>query len=575
MRVWQFAIAGLPSLARLFVPAVSLPSSISLSLARPRFAFLVPLVLFLALALYQIELPGPNYDEAVEAKPAVQLLAGQPVEAHRQAVVALLGRRLPLMIVDYVGALNVYALLAYFKLGGISVASMRLWPITVGAIILWLCYRLGARAGGRRAGLLAAILLAVQPSFVFFARQGIYVTNTTIALSLGILLALAQLVRTGRLRWWLLAAFMAGLGLWAKFIMLWPLAATAALAPLAWWGRSALGIQPAAGFGPRALLRPRPLLGTLAAFLLGLAPLIVFNLKTGATVRTFAGAFGQSYYGLSNKNYPGNLLERWRQLGDFLAGDHFWYLGGNFSDILARPLWLAGLLVLLAGLVWSRRHPAGRSLILRGLCIYAFTALLLLQSPLTPTALWYTHLAIFSPYLALGIALAAESLLVHLPKRRASAAALIFAGLVLASSLRADLHYHRALAASGGYADHSDAAYRLAGFLSEQGIHQPYALDWGFDAPLILISRGQVNPIEIFGYERVDAPPDGFTDLLRPLLAPDAVFLVHAPDRTNFPGRREALLQVAAELGLHPTTLAVISERSGAPHTEVWQMAAD
>jgi hypothetical protein len=541
-----------------------------------RLAFLAPLVLYLALALYQIELPGPNYDEAVEAKPAVQLLAGQPVEAHRDAVVTLLGRRLPLMIVDYVGALNVYALLASFKLGGISVASMRLWSITVAAVILWLSYRVGMRAGGRRAGLLAALLLAVHPSFVFFARQGIYVTNTTIALSLGILLAAAHLALTGWLRWWLLAAFLAGLGLWAKFIMLWPLVATAVLAAVAWWGRSALGLQAAAGCGPRALLRPRPLLGALAAFFLGLAPLIVFNLKTGATIRTFTGAIGQSYYGLSNKNYLDNLLRRWQQVGDFLAGDHFWYLGGNFADTLAQPLWLAGLLILLAGLAWGWRTPARRSLILRGLWIYAFTALLLLQSPLTPTALWYTHLAIFSPYLALGSALAAESLLVRLRKPWGTAAVLIFAGLVAFSSLRADLGYHRALAASGGYADHSDASYRLAAFLSEQGIGQPYALDWGFDAPLILISRGQVNPVEIFGYERVDAPPEGFADLLRPLIQDaNTVFLVHAPDRTNFPGRREALLQLADEIGLHPETLAVISERSGAPHTEVWRLTAD
>ena len=46
--------------------------------------------------------------------------------------------------------------------------------------------------------------------------RGIYVTNTTIALSLGILLALRQLGRTGRLRWWWLPALLAGVGLWAK-----------------------------------------------------------------------------------------------------------------------------------------------------------------------------------------------------------------------------------------------------------------------------------------------------------------------------------------------------------------------
>lgn len=479
-----------------------------------------------------------------------------------------LSLRLPLMIVDYVGALNTYALLAYFKLGGISVPTMRLWPITVGAVILWLTYRLGARAAGERAGLLAALLLAVQPSHIFFTRQGIYVTNTTIAFSLGILLALAQLARTGQRQWWWLAAFLAGLGLWAKFIMLWPLVATAALAPIAWALRRPLEIKIADDFHPRDLLRPAALVGALAAFLLGLAPLLLFNLQTGATVRHFLGTFGHSYYGVANTHYLTNLTTRLDQLGDYLRGDHFWYLGGNFRDALALPVWLVGLGIGVAALLWPLISSRQRALALRALFFYAFTALLLLQSPLTPTALWYTHLAMFSPYLALGIASAWELLFRQLNQRWATAAAIVFALALSLSSLRADLNYHRALAISGGYADHSDAAYRLADYLRKEGVTHPYALDWGFQAPLLLISQGDVQPIETFGYENVDAPPPGYADLLRPLLQdPNAVFLVHATDRTNFPGRNEILTQVAAEMGMKLEIAAAIRERSGVLHS--------
>ncbi len=538
--------------------------------ARSRSALLLglPLLLFLAVALYQLDLPGPNYDEAIEARPAVQLLRGQPVEAHRQAVVRLAGRELPLMVVDYVGGLNIYALWAVFRLAGIGVITMRLWPVAVAVLIVGLTWRLGCRAGGPLVGLVAAMGLAVHPSYVFFARQGIYVTNTTIAFSLGILLALIRLVETGQRRWWYLAAFLAGLGLWAKFIMAWPLVATALLAFPAWRWRQGLGL-PTSAFHPRALLAPPALIGGVSALGLGLAPLLLFNLQTGATLRHFLATLDRSYYGVANTAYGVNLLTRIDQLGHFLRGDHFWYLGGIFGDPLAPWIWLAGLIiVLMTAFTASAARPqrAARW----GLLLYAFVGLLLLQSPLTPTALWYTHLALFSPFLALSIALAGAALWERLPPGRHHVAAFAVVLVLALGSLRADWNYHRSLRTSGGIANHSDAIYRLSDVLLAGGFMRPYALDWGLAAPLLLVSQGRIQPIEVFGYERVEAPPPDLADVLRPLLAqPDAVFLLHAPDRTNFGGRRELLVALAAAQGLRLQTLAVVHERSGALYAEV------
>ncbi len=538
-----------------------------------RLAWLLPLAIYLALTLYQIHLPGPNYDEAVETKPAVQFLQNLPVEAHRNAVIHLFGKALPLMVVDYVGALNVWVLLAYFKLGGIGVATMRLWPITVGAVIVWLTWLLGRKLFGVRAGFVAAMLLAVQPSFIFFARQGIYVTNTTIALMLAIWLALLKLSESGRARWLWLAAFMAGLGLWAKFIMLWPLAATVVLLPFVWLLRGRLGLKTAAGFSPRSLLHPRFWAPAILLFLAGLSPFLLFNIKTGATFEHFAKTLNRSYYGVENAAYLDNLAARWEQMQHFLKGDHFWYLGGNFVDALAWPAFLLAIVFMLLALFLRRKRPLAFSLALRALFVLAFFLLLLLQSPLTPTALWYTHLAMFSPVLALLIAGGWELLFRELPGQWGGIVAGIFVVALGLSGLRADAGYHRALAATGGLADHSDAIYRLSDELLARGVFSPYALDWGFDAPLILVSQGRVNPIEIFGYEPYDHPDDAFPDRVRPLLQdPNVYFLVHAPDRTNFPGRREALQAVAADMGLTIETVAVIRERSGAPHTEIWHV---
>ncbi len=532
--------------------------------------WLIALALFLALSLYQLALPGPNYDEAVEAKPAVQLLQHMPIEAHRNAVIHLFGSTLPLMVVDYVGALNTYALLLYFKLGGISVVTMRLWPITVAAMVLWLTWKLGRELFGLRTGFLAAILLAVQPSFVFFARQGIYVTNTTIALMLAIWLALLRLMITGRARWFWFAAFMAGLGLWAKFIMLWPLLATTCLLPIIWLKRKELGLNPDSEFTPRMLLRLHFSVGAILAFLMGMAPFLLFNVKTGATFRHFMGTLNQSYYGVENAAYLQNLVVRWGQMKDFTRGDHFWYLGGNFADVFAWPAFLIAFVFIIVILVWRWQQKKIRSLALRALLVYAFFLLLLIQTPLTPTALWYTHLAMFSPVIALGIAAGWDLFFWQLPARTGLALAGVFLAVMLLSGLRADIGYHKTLTATGGYADHSDAVYRLSDALSLRGIYNPYALDWGFDAPIFLVSKGQVNPIEIFSYESFDKPDAGFADRVAPLLqSSDTYFLLHAPDRTNFPGRREALLALADTFNIQLETVAVIRERSGAPHTEI------
>jgi len=533
-------------------------------------AWLLPLVIFLLLTIYQLRLPGPNYDEAVEARPAVQILQNLPVEAHRNAVIHLFGKELPLMIVDYVGALNSLVLLLYFKVGGIGVITMRLWPITVGAFIVLLTYLLGKALFDKRIGLMAATLLAVQPSFVFFARQGIYVTNTTIALMLAIWLVFFKLVTTGKARYVWIIAFMAGLGLWAKFIMLWPLAATGVLIAIIWPFRDKFDVKTAPGVGPHSLLTPRVWTPALLAFLAGLSPFILFNIKTGATFKHFMGTLNTSYYGVDNANYLHNLAVRWGQMHDFLQGDHFWYLGGTFADVLAYPAFLLGVIVLAALLIWQWKHSQPRTQALRAFAIYVFFALLLLQTPLTPTALWYTHLAMFSPVLALAIAASWGVLFRRLSPRMAILSACIFITLLGGSGLRADVQYHRALARTGGFADHSDAVYRLDNELLSRGVTSPYALDWGLDAPLVLVSGGRINPIEIFGYEHYDHPDASFTDRIRPLLLnPNSYFLVHAPDRTNFPGRREALMDAASALGIKLDVIAIAHERSGAPHTEL------
>ena len=78
------------------------------------------------------------------------------------------------------------------------------------------------------------MLLAVNPAFIFWSRQGIFVTNLTALIFMASLL-------TG-LRWWelrrprdlWLTAFLWGLGIYAKLLFVWAIGAMLVVAALAW-----------------------------------------------------------------------------------------------------------------------------------------------------------------------------------------------------------------------------------------------------------------------------------------------------------------------------------------------------
>jgi hypothetical protein len=155
---------------------------------RRRILFVIPLFLFVVLSAYQISLPGLHYDEAFEAVPAMQLLLGQPVTTFRGNGIPISGRLFPLMTQDYIGAINTYAAIPFFLLLGINTVSLRVMSVVIGLLTLWLAYRLAYALYGLTAAVLAALLLAVNPTFVFWGRQGVFVTSATATIGLGVTL---------------------------------------------------------------------------------------------------------------------------------------------------------------------------------------------------------------------------------------------------------------------------------------------------------------------------------------------------------------------------------------------------
>ena len=548
------------------------------------------LALYLALAIYQLGLPGLHYDEAREAGVnALEILTSAPISAFRNAGLTIGERTFPLMVQDYIGALNVYLTLPFLALTGIGVPNLRMLPILSGLLVLLLVERsVSAWIAWRRtsvhseqaspekvaatpislSGLLAVSLLAVSPTFIFWSRQGIFVTNLTQVFVFLCIWQAVQWLRTGRARALIVAALAAGLALYAKLLAIWVIAPLALLAAGAWLMSRRRGRAP-----PLTL---RTLIGAAAAFLLPLLPLLLFNLQTGGTFASIGGNLGQSYYGVNNLALGGNLGTRLGQLVQVLRGDQFWYLGAVFANQLAP--WLAVVVIA----VGAARAPGA---VLPPLLLLAAAVL---ASIFTVSALFVTHYALLQPLALAVVGIALGAVLQEptgglAPLRRTTRPAprigvshLLVGAFFLtwvAIDLTNTFAYHRALAQSGGLGDHSDASYHLAYHLRYNGMGAPIALDWGMDAPVRYLSAGTVTPIEIFGYASPAAPDAEFANRLAPFLEnPDNVYLLHSVDATVFQGRAAAFFDSVAAQGLTAVRQQVFSQRDGTPLYEIWKV---
>ena len=375
------------------------------------FFFALCLLLFTVLGAYQLGQPGLHYDEAKEAGlNAMELITGQPVTAFRDATVPIGPWRLPLMVQDYIGALNVALAVPFLAIGGLNVVALRWLSLLTGALTLLMTWRVAWRLGGPLAASATALLLAVNPTFIFWSRQGVFVTNLSALIFMTSLLTGLRWWETRRPRDLWLTAFLWGLGVYAKLTFIWAIGAMLVVAGVAWLldclrsrrrnsklatanrrgetrgpvtisdprlaasdqrhrvfilgsvkiqlpadvipaqagiQRSALDSRLRGNYRFGSLFLTHPLVWALLFFLLPLIPLIVFNLRTGGTLHSVFGNLGQSYYGVNNSAYLPNLLTRLDQLITLLRGEHLGYLGGPFANAWAP--WFLLVLILLAG----------------------------------------------------------------------------------------------------------------------------------------------------------------------------------------------------------------------------------
>lgn len=510
---------------------------------------LLALAAFWSISFVQLDLPGLYYDEALDVVPTMQLLLGQPVTLERGVGVWVGSTAFPLMIMDYVGAVNTYLMLPFFALLGVNVYSLRLMTVAAAALSLVLGYRVGVRLFGRTVALVAMVLLAIHPSFVFWSRMGITVTSVMAVFSLGSLLALLNWWEKRDQRYLALGCLLLGLGLWAKLLFLWWIVALvvtgAIVLVLSQVGAPRQRLAEAAAAARRTASR-RGLLGAGVAFLVGCLPLIWYNLVSGATLQTLQRNLVTTEYGVNNFDIARNLAAAWETFGILLNGSYFWYQGGPFANDLYLPVLMlcgAGALALS-----FRRGSADRKPLFTVLLIMA---LVVVQSSVTVSGHWATHLYILYPLPQWIIALFAVRLAGLAQVGAGRVVALVVAAAVflvpVAGDLYVDYRYQATMNDTRGVATASNGIYRLAEYLDTNRIVRPKAVDWGFSKNLQILTQGRVNPEEIYGFGKQAG--DVFVGEIRKHLAdPANLYLFHSEQTTVYP-RLDVFLREAKALG--------------------------
>jgi hypothetical protein len=629
---------------------------------------LVGVTVFVILAAHQIELPGLHTDEALEVLPAMQLLRGQEVECFKGVCLHLFGLRLPVMIYEYIATVNTYMAIPFFALFGINVPALRAMPIFQSSVAMVFLYMLARELYNRRVAMLAVLMIAVSPSFVFWSRQGVFVTSVTIPISLAAVWSWLRWWRTNKGRYFYLGSFLFGLGVSAKFLFGWLIAGVAGAFVLLNLDRIVVCIRQRSMAPLHMSLRWRDILIGGALAIVGLAPLIIFNVQTMSTINYIrSNVFSSSYYNVDNANIAENIRERIKELRSVLNGETFWYLGRHpYASWRYPSAFLIAVGVALFSLFGSQRHTLKQTLPvwittsavivpcyaalwflpvheLRwrawfpaiALCSTAITGILMLRgrgwrawlahvwtgaaacalfmifvylawklaqwnvrwqvyiggvlslvaapllrgrpqarralfpvlvitvmiaaSVFTPTALWFTHLAILTPWPVLAIAAIADlvarragldrfSLAWPRPLRSRPWAAqlglgliamLALAGMLIHDDLEVDIAYHRDLQKLGGKGDHTQASYRLVEYLQAHGFTKTVAMDWGIQDVVQFLSQGEINPDEIFGYEDQDDVDPAFAIRVQERLDdPDIVYIFRT--QPHFQNRWEA-----------------------------------
>jgi len=505
----------------------------------PRFRYLPWFVASLLLALQLCFLAGPGIEEDEALFAAPFLRGASSLYEWRWGAL-----RIPVMSMDYLGALKSWLYWPVFQVWHPGVWSMRLPACVLSVVTLLLFVDVARRVAGRRVALAAAVILATDAVFVL-----INVFDMTVCLLLLATVGFLWLLQRGRLG---AAFFMAGLALWYKAIFLFPLAAIL------------LGFAIAYPSTVRRRLTWRNFAIAMAGIAIGCAPLIAFNLaRRGAT---FQASQDLPAAAVSEK------LVMLRHTLDGRAFEHYMFRSSPDEKIALAGSSMADVVV-----GWYRESHFGPGSALLPVLLLSLLALPILKRSSLFPALVFSWVAAGGAYLAMlffrdagagphhtvlldpapqFIVAASVAALAERWKVGRSAALLVLCVLVAGSNLWLLSRYWQAARANGFSVYWTDGVEKLANVLRAQSL--PVApLEWGTHNGV------QIEAGDTLNFAADTSPRE------------NVLYVRHCEGYVLDQTRAALFERSSAAAGLHPTANRVVADRQGHLVYCLFQLAKD
>jgi hypothetical protein len=523
---------------------------------------------YLFFSLAHLSLPGLQYDEVLFTNAALGDVDGTFIAWK----VRILRKSVPLMLMNYIGAVKALIYAPIFRFIGMSAVTARLPVVLLGLATLILTYALIRRMMGARTALVTLILLAADPSFIFSVKLDWGPVALMMALKASSLYLLWRWLETGKQRYLVAGSFLLGLGLYDKIIFSWFVIGLLIALLCCFWREL------------RSRIDLRAAVLSASLFAIGCLPLLAYNLAH--RMQTFQG------HGLSFVRGGESLAYRFRlfrtvfdgsAVYDFVNGadvgditalrqqsapnglDAFNAALAGFpllSTIMPQMLVLASIVLLL---LWLSKRLAPARVLLFFIIQFAITAAFIYLSD-DAEGPHHTIMVYPIPHILIACGLVELIRLGEAGAQLRKKVLTIFSGLciiaLVASQVIIDARYVWSFQARGGVGFWSDAIYDLARYTRSQPDKTYLLMDWGFSNQLLLLSGSKIKKREAYFPTRSASDSEKIAWLRPYLRLQNSILVFHAPAFESFP-MLKCFQRALQQQGLMASLVKTFYQRDG------------